>query len=65
MMTGIEKFKTKYTQKTSLLGATLNGEDGPPKHEESNQSLTARRKKSPGELKLDKLGHTVAENFPG
>jgi hypothetical protein len=47
-----------------LLGATQNGEDG-TKHEESNQSLTARRKKSPGELKLDNLGHTVAENFPG
>jgi hypothetical protein len=63
MMTGIEKFKQKYAKNTSLLGGTPDGEDG-PKHQESNQSLTAR-KKSPGEVKLDKFGQTVAGNFAG
>ncbi len=72
MLSGIQKFQAKYTNKQSIFGSPVvesdqkeGGSTGQQGHEESSSSIKTARKKSSKEIKLEKFGKTINDNFAG
>ena len=65
MLSGIQKFQAKYTNKNSMFAAGSPVDENEGNHEESSKSIKTTRKKSPKEERINALGKTIADNFAG